>query len=129
MWKFKETSSVGDAGDMLPDVPVSCPLKQFWSFRASSPPWCSAVWLLKPTAELFIVAVPTVADVLHLRVTEPWWSLHNTCFSIPLLCLKMMLTIQAGISQKELAFQDIRKFLRMRDYSGCLGHCEFPFGT
>lgn len=104
MWKFKDTSSVDDAGDMLPDVLVSCPLKQFYSFRVPSPPWCSIVWLLKPIAEVFIVAVPTVAEVLHLKVTEPWWSLYNTCFSILLLCLKMVLTIQVAISHTELAF-------------------------
>lgn len=72
MWKFKETSSVDDAGDTLPDIPVSCPLKQFYSFRAPCPSWCPVVRFLKLIAEVCIVAVPTVAEVLHLRVTEPW---------------------------------------------------------
>ena len=72
-----------------------------------------------PTA-VFVVPVPVVAEALHWRVTEPWWSLYNTCFSLPLLCWKMMLAYSGWNCPCRIGFQDIRKFLRVGECSGCL---------
>lgn len=40
------------------------------------------VWLFKPAALVFIETMPMVVEALHLRVTEPWWSLYDTCLSM-----------------------------------------------
>lgn len=39
-------------------------------------------WLFKPAASVFIETMPMVAEALHLRIPEPWWSLCDSCLSM-----------------------------------------------